>query len=456
MQLCRSHMNISQDACMGNGQRKETFWDRVGVHYNRHKPIGCGARSARSLDSKWVSIKHDVSKFVSAYGHVFNNAESGKSDEDILQDALELYKVRHAKGHPFVYLHCWLLLQDYPRWMETPQERQNRTIPPSIVEEEPPRRAMTPTAGDDDVDDIAGEAGDFGVQDPAPAAPVRQRQCSATPAKRGRPLGGKATKDEQQKRHQRDQGVKKQEKVTADIAAANYKKAQVLEDQAALSLFIMPDDRPLSNEAAEYLQLRKEEELLKLRERVLERKANLAKAAAARVRQEVVAAEEATRRAAEIAEVQGRRQPAARSKEVRTTPRRISPTRSPLPAATAQAAPPVEEGAGANVNDDDDDPIEDSQAPDSFGCQSPRHPPTFSPSPRCHPCTFNVQPAPFFNFADSATRVVDTPPDLLNTPPTSSFMATIANRQGAPPPRPDLNSTGPHRMAGMILTPSIA
>jgi hypothetical protein len=35
-------------------------------------------------------------------------------------------------------------------------------------------------------------------------------------------------------------------------------------------------------------------------------------------------------------------------------------------------------------------------------------------------------------------------------------MATIASRQVAPPPRPDLNSTGPHRMAGMILTPSIA
>ena len=49
-------------------------------------------------------------------------------------------------------------------------------------------------------------------------------------------------------------------------------KAQVLQDQAALSLFTMPVDEGLSDEAREYLSLRRQEEMSKLLWRLTEEK----------------------------------------------------------------------------------------------------------------------------------------------------------------------------------------
>jgi hypothetical protein len=84
MQLCRSQLCILQDPIVGNGQRREAFWERVCVHFNRHRPRGVGARTARSIETKFGIIKHDVSKFCGVYGFCFNNKEFGQSLDDIL------------------------------------------------------------------------------------------------------------------------------------------------------------------------------------------------------------------------------------------------------------------------------------------------------------------------------------------------------------------------------------
>jgi hypothetical protein len=74
-------------------------------------------------------IKHDVSKFYGGYGFCFNNKESGQSLDNILQAALLMYKQQNLKDQSFVYLHCWLILKEHPRWMETPGERLQRGPP---------------------------------------------------------------------------------------------------------------------------------------------------------------------------------------------------------------------------------------------------------------------------------------------------------------------------------------
>jgi hypothetical protein len=55
-----------------------------------------------------------------------------------------------------------------------------------------------------------------------------------------------------------------QAKATADMAAANLRRAQIAQDQAALSLFTMPNEESLSTLVREYLNLRREEEMTKL------------------------------------------------------------------------------------------------------------------------------------------------------------------------------------------------
>ena len=52
------------------------------------------------------------------------------------------------------------------------------------------------------------------------------------------------------------------------MAVANLKKAEALQDQAMLSLFTMPMDTDLTEEAREYLNLRRREEMDRLKRRM--------------------------------------------------------------------------------------------------------------------------------------------------------------------------------------------
>lgn len=52
--------------------------------------------------------------------------ESGTLSKDVLERSLELYKVKHLKHLSFVFLHCWLILKDVPRWWDSPIDVQQR------------------------------------------------------------------------------------------------------------------------------------------------------------------------------------------------------------------------------------------------------------------------------------------------------------------------------------------
>ena len=65
-------------------------------------------------------------------------------------------------------------------------------------------------------------------------------------------------------------------RATAEMAAANTEKIVVMRDQAALQLFSIPDDSAMSDMAREYLQLRREEELTKVKQRIQQMKADFA------------------------------------------------------------------------------------------------------------------------------------------------------------------------------------
>jgi hypothetical protein len=95
-----------------------------------------------------------------------------------------------------------------------------------------------------------------------------------------RPIGIKMAKEHQRLRKATEDLVRAQAKATAAMAAANLRKAQALSDQAALSLFTMPANLNLSEQAREYLELRREEEMRKLRRRIAAEKEQEAREAA--------------------------------------------------------------------------------------------------------------------------------------------------------------------------------
>jgi uncharacterized membrane protein YiaA len=56
---------------------------------------------------KWNLIKLVVAKFVGVYNSIFVLNEKGKFLEDILQKALDLFKVKHPKNSSFLFIIGW-------------------------------------------------------------------------------------------------------------------------------------------------------------------------------------------------------------------------------------------------------------------------------------------------------------------------------------------------------------
>jgi hypothetical protein len=60
------------------------------------------------------------------YKQVLVLNESGMLAKDVLERSLEFYKVKHPKQLSFIFLHCWLILKDVPRWWDSPTDVQQR------------------------------------------------------------------------------------------------------------------------------------------------------------------------------------------------------------------------------------------------------------------------------------------------------------------------------------------
>ncbi|CAM6083793.1 unnamed protein product [Calypogeia fissa] len=119
-------MQISQDPIVESGQRNVTFWDRVAQHYNGHRPTSTQERGARSLESKWGELKHDVAKFAGTYSTVEDLRIFGTNVEDTLQKAQELYVTKHPKGKSFAFTDYWCLLKDCPRFSQTVEDMNSK------------------------------------------------------------------------------------------------------------------------------------------------------------------------------------------------------------------------------------------------------------------------------------------------------------------------------------------
>ena len=100
-----------------------------------------------------------------------------------------------------------------------------------------------------------GAAGDVDVHTGPNSSQVEDAEEQSFSKCPSRPQGCKSTKEDLRSRQVKDVAIRAQARATANLAVANMRKTQVLQDQAALSLFTMPSDQGLSEEAREYLEL---------------------------------------------------------------------------------------------------------------------------------------------------------------------------------------------------------
>ena len=76
------------------------------MHYNRHKPEGGADHPTRSLETKWCDIKVAVAKFIGCHCQIKDLDESGKTEDDIVCDAMNLYKQKCGKTFFFIIVGC--------------------------------------------------------------------------------------------------------------------------------------------------------------------------------------------------------------------------------------------------------------------------------------------------------------------------------------------------------------
>ncbi|EHS64418.1 uncharacterized protein PGTG_22254 [Puccinia graminis f. sp. tritici CRL 75-36-700-3] len=134
--LCVAWLNTSRDAIVGNGQKAATFWERIHeMHselineYNEEKKGAKGfkelpLRPVGAVECRWAHILKVLNKFSGCYSNVERRMKSGKTREDVLTEAKELYKT--SSGSCFNLDHCWGILKDTPKWQATQQENDGR------------------------------------------------------------------------------------------------------------------------------------------------------------------------------------------------------------------------------------------------------------------------------------------------------------------------------------------
>jgi hypothetical protein len=322
--------------------------------------------------------------------------------------------------------------------METPGERL-QCGPPVQLNDDEQQQSCTPSDSEEGEGDMAG-GGDDEAPQPMPTPPAPPR--TATSMKRGRPIGNKCAKDEERQRIHREHVARAQRRVSAEMASANRAKAQVLEDQSALHIFTMPVSETFSDKAREYLALRHEEELIKIRLRVAERKAALAREEAARKKAEGIAAREHAAHEEEIQAALSRRNPP--TAPPRGAPRRnaagpqsqppaptLAPrsgSRAPTASAAASSTAPVRPLHPASpVSDQQQEDVGDGesqqfQGDDNFLPDLSQRPPHFEDGQS------NLHPT-------QESEVSETQPKYMSAPATSRLFASITSRhqQLSPP-----------------------
>ncbi|CAL4887445.1 unnamed protein product [Urochloa decumbens] len=107
--LCKSWLEIGNDAITNTGQRKEAFWSRVVERYNF---VGQGKypeRSRKSIMSRWEYIKAEVNKFFGHMAEMIRSNPSGMSDAD--KSVAVAADFAAIEKHNFTLMHCWRILK---------------------------------------------------------------------------------------------------------------------------------------------------------------------------------------------------------------------------------------------------------------------------------------------------------------------------------------------------------
>ncbi|XP_062086516.1 glutathione S-transferase T3-like [Humulus lupulus] len=122
---------LENDAIMGNDQTSAHFWAQITNYYNTNQK-GEQARTGRQCKDHWNKMNQKLARFNGCYKRVQHAHHSGWSDEQILENAHQLYKSENSNSN-FLLVDCWRLLKDEPKWntMYQPKGCKRTKVPES-------------------------------------------------------------------------------------------------------------------------------------------------------------------------------------------------------------------------------------------------------------------------------------------------------------------------------------
>lgn len=110
--LARAYKISAENPIQGTDQKAAAFWEDVCRH--TAAVFDGEARSLQAVKNRWSIISHDVAKFSGCVSRVKGRNESGKSEDDLTNDAGTLYQETH--GSRFEFLSCWMILKSCPKF----------------------------------------------------------------------------------------------------------------------------------------------------------------------------------------------------------------------------------------------------------------------------------------------------------------------------------------------------
>ncbi|RLM70342.1 hypothetical protein C2845_PM17G04780 [Panicum miliaceum] len=93
-------------------------------YFDEHKPKGSN-RSQIAVKHRWALIQKAMNKFCAHKVAVDRLNESGKNEQDRIDDAVQMYE----RTKPFTIMHCWKKLRNEANWNNKFLELNNSTSP---------------------------------------------------------------------------------------------------------------------------------------------------------------------------------------------------------------------------------------------------------------------------------------------------------------------------------------
>ncbi|CAN6381067.1 unnamed protein product [Urochloa humidicola] len=146
IRLVSAWLHNSVNPIDGNDKKSDQYWSDVTSTYN--STTKCDRmRNRNQLKLRWERIKKPVTEFNGCYARITKVHQSGMSDNQKMDQAMQLYASEHS-DKPFTMLHVWRILRHEKKWAahvkKYSKEKSTSTDPAPVVnvEDAPKQRPI--------------------------------------------------------------------------------------------------------------------------------------------------------------------------------------------------------------------------------------------------------------------------------------------------------------------------